>query len=320
MPISGNIGVRRVDTDTSSTGYQRLQQGTNVATATFPIGTIEGGYTETLPSMNLKIGFIPDVLVMRLAAGKVLARPAPSQLAIRRSLDIVGRTGSRGNPSLLPFLATNYDLGLEWYFSDTNYASLAVFRKEISRFILVQAADEFIETDADPTRPYSMSRPVNSDAQVTIDGVEAGVQYAFDFLPGAWSGFGVLANYTYQKDEGFNQTNIFDGSPLTFPGLSKKAYNASIYYENEKFSARASYNWRDKWLITAQGRGALPEFNREYGQLDMSFGFNVNEKISLFLEGINLTDEEVIQENAAARPIQFETFGKRIFLGARGKF
>jgi TonB-dependent receptor len=317
MPISGNVGVRKVDTDTSSTGYQRFQQGTNVATATFPIGTIDGGYSETLPSMNLKIGFIPDVLVMRLAAGKVLARPAPGQLAIRRSLDVVGRSGSRGNPSLLPFLATNYDLGLEWYFSDTNYASLAVFRKEISRFILLQTAPEVNENDG---FTYQVSRPVNNSDKVEITGVEAGVQYAFDFLPGAWSGFGLLANYTYQDDKGFTQRNQIDGSPLTFPGLSKKSYNASVYYENEHFSARASYNWRDQWLITASGRGNLPEFNREYGQLDVSFGYNINEKVSVFLEAINLTDEEVIQENAAERPIQFETFGKRIFLGARGKF
>jgi TonB-dependent receptor len=314
MPISGNVGIRRVDTDTSSTGYQRIQQGTNI---TFPIGTIEGGYSENLPSMNLKVGFIPDVLVMRLAAGKVLARPSPGQLAIRRSLDIVGLTGSRGNPSLLPFLATNYDLGLEWYFSDTNYASLAVFRKEISRFILLQTAPEVNVNDG---QTYQVSRPVNGTDKVEITGVEAGVQYAFSDLPGFWSGFGVLANYTYQDDKGFTQTNIFDGSPLTFPGLSKKSYNASVYYENERFSARASYNWRDQWLITASGRGSLPEFNREYGQLDMSVGFDINDNISLFLEGINLTDEEVIQENAPARPIQFETFGKRIFLGARGKF
>ena len=314
MPISGNIGVRRVDTDTSSTGYQRIANG---ATVTFPIGRIDGGYAETLPSMNLKVGLIPDVLVARLAAGKVLARPAPGQLAIRRSLDIVGHSGSRGNPSLLPFLATNYDLGLEWYFSDPSYASLAAFRKVISRFVLIQTASELIDTD--PV-PYAVSRPVNNSDEVTIDGAEAGVQYAFDKLPGFWKGFGVLANYTYQKDKGFTQRSTIDDSALTFPGLSRNSYNASLYYENERFSARASYNWRSKWLIVASGRGNLPEFNQEYGQLDASFGFNINENVSLFLEGINLTDEELVQENAPARPIQFETFGKRFFLGVRGKF
>ena len=121
----------------------------------------------------------------------------------------------------------------------------------------------------------------------------------------------MLANYTYQKDKGFTQTNVIDGSPLTFPGLSRNSYNASLYYENQRFSARASYNWRDQWLITASGRGSLPEFNREYGQLDASLGFNITEDVTLFLEGINLTNEELVQENAPLRPIQFETFGRR---------
>ena len=147
---------------------------------------------------------------------------------------------------------------------------------------------------------------------MTIDGIEGGIQYTFSKLPGFWSGFGVLANYTYQKDKGFTQTNVIDGSPLTFPGLSRNSYNASLYYENERFSARASYNWRDQWLITASGRGSLPEFNREYGQLDASLGFNVTEDVTVFLEGINLTNEEMVQENAPLRPIQFETFGRRL--------
>jgi iron complex outermembrane receptor protein len=315
MPIAGNIGVRYVETDTLSTGYNRVVAPMGVVT--FPPGEAEGNYNEVLPSLNLKVGLIPDVLVARLAAGKVLARPSPSQLAIRLSRDVVGLTGSRGNPDLLPFLATNYDLGLEWYFSDTNYASLAIFRKDISRFILLQTVGEVNPNDG---LTYQITSPINGDDEVTIDGIEGGVQYSFDFLPGFWRGFGLLANYTYQKDKGFTQTNIFDGSPLTFPGLSRNSYNASLYYENERFSARASYNWRDQWLITASGRGSLPEFNREYGQLDASLGFNFNENVSLFLEGINLTNEELVQENAPARPIQFETFGRRFFMGVRGKF
>jgi TonB-dependent receptor len=315
MPISGNIGVRYVETDTLSSGYNRVVQPMGVVT--FPPGEAEGNYDETLPSLNLKVGLIPDVLVARLAAGKVLARPAPSQLAIRLSRDVVGLTGSRGNPDLLPFLATNYDLGLEWYFSDTDFASIAVFRKDISRFIQFVTQGEVNPNDG---LTYQINRPVNSNDEVTIDGIEGGVQYNFDQLPGFWKGFGVLANYTYQKDKGYTQTNIFDGSPLTFPGLSRNSYNASVYYENQHFSARASYNWRDEWLITASGRGSLPEFNREYGQLDVSLGYNINDNVSVFLEGINLTDEELVQENAPARPIQFETFGKRFFMGVRGKF
>jgi TonB-dependent receptor len=314
MPINGNVGVRYVDTDTKSSGYTRVQQGSVI---TYPVGSIDGGYSQALPSMNLKVGLIPDVLIMRMAAGRVMARPSPGQLAIRRSTDIVGLTGSRGNPSLLPFLATNYDLGLEWYFSDQSYASLAGFRKKISRFIINETAAEVNQNDG---LTYSISRPVNGDDDVTIDGIEGGVQYAFDFLPGAFKGLGVLANYTYQKDKGFKQKNLIDGSALSFPGLSRDSYNASLYFENTKFSIRASYNWRSRWLITPTGRGNLPEFNDEYGQLDASASYNITPELSVFLEGINLTNEQLVQENAPARPIQFETFGKRYFFGVRGKF
>jgi TonB-dependent receptor len=267
--------------------------------------------------MNLKVGLIPDKLVARFAAAKVMARPSPSQLAIRRSLDVVGLTGSRGNPALLPFLATDYDLGLEWYFSDVNFASLAAFRKEISRFILNRTALEVSETDG---LTYSVSRPVNGNDTVTVNGIEGGIQYAFDFLPAPFNGFGALANYTYQKDKGFNQPNLIDGSALSFPGLSRESYNYSLYFENETFSLRASYNWRSRWLIAAAGRGNLPEFNQAYGQLDASAGYNFTPTLSVFLEGINLTNEQLVQENAPARPIQFETFGKRYFFGVRGKF
>ena len=314
LPVSGNVGVRYVDTDTSSSGYTRLQQGTAI---TFPTGSIDGGYTQALPSMNLKIGLLEDTLVARFAAAKVMARPSPGQLAIRRSLDVVGLTGSRGNPSLLPFLATDYDLGLEWYFSAENFASLAAFRKEISRFILNQTALEVSEADG---QTYSVSRPVNGNDNVTVNGIEGGVQYAFDFLPAPFNGLGALANYTYQKDKGFKQLNLIDGSSLSFPGLSRESYNYSLYFENETFSLRASYNWRSRWLITALGRGNLPEFNQAYGQLDASAGYNITPSLSLFLEGINLTNEQMVQENAPARPIQFETFGKRYFFGIRGKF
>ena len=61
-----------------------------------------------------------------MTAGEVMARPNPSQLAFRRSTDIVGLTGSHGNPDLLPFEAKQYDAGVEYYISDVSYVSAAL--------------------------------------------------------------------------------------------------------------------------------------------------------------------------------------------------
>jgi TonB-dependent receptor len=317
IPVSGTLGVRYVDTELLSTGFNRIQTGSVV---TFPPGSRDGGYTKWLPSMNLRFE-LSDELVGRMTAGKVLARPNPSQLALRRSLDAVGFTGTRGNPDLQPFEATQYDLGLEWYFSADGFLSATAFRKEISSFVINQSTRE--EADGSPgdgsPDDYTVSRPVNGEDDVTINGIEAGVQYVFDFLPQPFNGFGALANVTYQEADGFKGANIITGDILPFPGLSELSYNYSVYYENERFSARASYNWREEWLINAAGRGALPEFNEDFGSLDASVNFTVLPGVTVFLEAINLLDDVRIEYNAPARRIGNETYGSRYFLGVRAR-
>ena len=88
-----------------------------------------------------------------------------------------------------------------------------------------------------------------------------------------------LANATVSDDEGFRGTNLLTGEILPFPGVSELSYNASLYYEKERFSVRTAYNWRESWLLTAAGRGGLPEFNDDYGTLDASASWNVNEQL-----------------------------------------
>jgi TonB-dependent receptor len=319
IPISGTLGVRYVDTDTMSAGFSRIAEpGQPVR---FPRASRGGGYSKWLPSLNLRFD-LSDELVGRMTAGKVLARPNPNQLALRRTLDgNVGFVGSRGNPDLQPYEATQYDLGAEWYFSQDGFMSAAVFRKEIAEFVINEVAME--ELDGSPADgvgiDYTITRPVNGDDKVTINGIEAGAQYAFDFLPQPFNGFGGLVNVTYQKDEGFKGRDAITREILPFPGLSRLSYNYSLYFENQRFSARASYNWREKWLTTAAGRGALPEYNEDFGSLDASVSVNLLPEVSVFLEAINLLDDVRIEHNHPLRRIANETYGSRYFLGVRAR-
>lgn len=314
IPISGTLGVRYVDTETMSTGYNRIKHGPG--NVEFPRASRDGGYSKWLPSLNLRFD-LRDDLIGRMTAGKVLARPNPSQLAFRRSLDSVGLTGSRGNPALKPYEALQYDLGLEWYFSQDGFVSATAFRKEISQFVVNTSVTE--EGDDGSGTLYTVAIPVNGDEEVTINGIEAGAQYAFDFLPQPFNGFGALANVTYQKDEGFKGRSLITGEALPFPGLSRLSYNYSLYFENERFGARASYNWREKWLITPSGRGALPEFNEDFGSLDASVSYNILPGFTVFLEAINLLDEQRIEHNTPLRRVANETYGSRYFLGVRAR-
>jgi iron complex outermembrane recepter protein len=311
VPVHATVGARYFDTDTLSTGFNRVQQGANI---TFPVASQAGEYNDWLPSINVRFDFT-DKFVGRATVGDVMARPNPSQLAFRRSTDAVGLTGSRGNPDLLPFQARQFDLGVEYYFSDVNYVSAALFRTEISRFIVNTATAEVIDGTT-----YNITRPVNGNDQVTIDGVELGGQWSFDFLPKPWSGFGVMANVTKNDDKGFKGRNLLTNELLPFPGLSELSYNASLYFENAVVSTRASYNWRKEWLITPAGRGSLPEFNEDYGTLDASFSWTVNPHFTVFADAVNLLDEQRIENNNPFRRIGNETFGRRYFMGVRAKF
>ena len=318
VPITALLGVRYFDTNTLSEGYSQVATGTGAnRVVSFPPVSQPGGYTDWLPSINLKFKF-SDKFVGRLTAGDVMARPNPSQMAFRRSLDaaLTPRTGTQGNPDLLPFEARQYDVGFEYYLSDISYLSAAYFRTEIGRFIINQLTRGVVIDGF----PYDITQPVNGTDKVTIDGFEVGGQLAFDFLPGAWKNFGVVANATFTENKGYKGVNQNTREILPFPGVSDLSYNASLYYENEKFSVRTAYNWRESWLINPNGRGNWPEFNGDYGTLDASASWNINDNFTAFFDVVNLLDEQRVEFNNPNRFIGNETFGKRMFLGVRAKF
>jgi TonB-dependent receptor len=320
VPITVLAGVRYFDTNTLSEGYSQVATGTGpTRVVTFPSVSQPGGYTDWLPSINVKFE-LTDKLVARVTAGDVMARPNPSQMAFRRSLDaaLSPRTGTQGNPDLLPFEARQYDAGVEYYLSDISYLTAAYFRTEIGRFIINQTTPN-VDVNGDGVL-YNITQPVNGTDKVTIDGFEVGGQLAFDFLPGAWKNFGVVANATFTDNKGYKGVNQLTQEILPFPGVSDLSYNASLYYETAKFSIRTAYNWRESWLITASGRGGWPEFNGDYGTLDASASWNINDNFTAFLDVVNLLDEQRVEFNNPARFIGNETFGKRMFLGVRAKF
>ncbi|MGA1849620.1 TonB-dependent receptor [Sphingobium yanoikuyae] len=310
VPVSGVIGARVVNTKVNTSGY--LSTGGVIS----PVSYDSNG-TEFLPSINVKAELIPNKLMARATATEVMARPLPQQLAPRFTIDVVGLSGSRGNPDLQPFRARQYDAGLEYYINRTSFASVTYFRKEISSFI--QNTTEPY-TDASGVT-YTITVPTNGTQKVTINGVEAGAQIAFDFIDvPVLKQMGVVANYTYSKDSGYEGKDYFTGDSLPFQGLSRHAYNISAYYEDDVVSLRGAYNWRSKYLITAQGRGNNPEFGEAYGQLDASLNVTLMPGISMFLEGVNLLDATRKENaNSVERRTIIETVGRRVYGGIRFK-
>lgn len=337
IPVRGDIGVRYVKTKMSSYGYLPVN-GVTRAVA-------ENEYNDTLPSLNIVGELTPDLL-LRFGAAKVMSRPGLGSVTPGGSLNTVGNlTITSGDPTLEPTRAKTYDLSLEWYFEQGGLLSGAVFYKDIDSFVQTLAEQVVYNQTGLPlslldgtgltgTEVFTVTHPVNTKGG-PLQGFEVNYQQPFSFLPGAWSHFGVLLNYTYvdSKIDYFISATSDVTVENDLVNLSRNAYNATLYWENDVFSIRASAAYRDRYLtrVPASNAGVLTatqtviqdaEGTNDTLNVDLSASVNLNDHLTLSLEGLNLTDEYNDQfiDTRANRSVVYTHTGRQFFLGARYKF
>lgn len=315
--IRGNVGVRVINTDQASEGF--LADGTPISQ--------DQSYTEALPSLNLVAELRDDVL-MRFAASRTLTRPTLFSLSPGGTVAPTGLTANLGNPDLDPFLATQYDASFEWYFAEEALAAATFFYKDVDSFIVnvtsestINAGTQINDAGEDVSNAiYTVTRPVNGEG-ASVDGFELSLQTPFRFLPEPLDGFGALANYTYAHSK---STIQFNGETITtlLPGQSESSYNLIGYYEKGRFSGRLAYSWRDKFLSEVRASDAeRSNFTDEYGQLDASFQYAATDNLTVVLDALNITEEEILLYSE--RPDRNRAFGETgrfITFGIRGKF
>ncbi len=333
-PVDGNVGVRVVQTETETEARVQLPTFSsptcvgpdaaacadfNQAYAFSQGGVIQGvgvsnDYTEVLPSLNLRL-HLRDDLQLRFAASRAMVRPDFNQMQPYTTLTVnfqadgytldpnTPYTGTGGNPNLRPIKADQFDASLEWYFAPQGSLTGAVFYKKIKDYIYSGVSTESFTNNGE-TIEFDVTRQMNGE-EGDVQGFEVAYQQFFDFLPGAFAGLGVQANYTYIDSSGGRNTavNIFDpnqttgGGNLDLPleGMSPTSYNLAALYERGRISARLAYNWREKYLLTTSAANInAPVWSEDYGQLDGSIFFNVNDDVKIGLQGTNLTQERTI--------------------------
>lgn len=343
-PLRANIGVRYVETKQTSSGYT-FTSGSPLLT------TVERTYDDTLPSLNVALD-VTDQFVIRGSAAKVMVRPNGGGqtsglgiLAPGASVAINGanKTVTAGNPLLNPYRAKAYDLSFEWYFAEDSLLSLALFMKDIDSFVqTIRSTDSFsnntlslpdsvalaacgtaIPDPATCLSGWQFSLPTNTDGG-DLKGFEISYQQPFSFLPGFFSHFGLILNYTGVESEiEYLSATGAVAAKDDLTGLSKSAYNATLYWENEKFSARVSAAYRDEYLTTVPGRNNNDvEGTAETLTIDASSSLTVNDHLVLTLEALNLTDEFQDQyvDSNGDRLSYYHHQGRQYLLGARYKF
>ena len=149
---------------------------------------------------------------------------------------------------------------------------------------------------------FDVDTRINSAEEAKIDGWEIAWQYSL------WdTGFGFIANMTLASGSA-TFDNSSDAPQFALPGLSDTR-NFILYYEGFGFEARAAYNWRDSYFI---GGVTKPAYTEEYEQWDASASYSVTDGLTVFVEGINLTNETF--RSHGRDPLQIYSVGQ---LGAR---
>jgi len=178
------------------------------------------------------------------------------------------------------------------------------------------AKNSIIGQPGDPLAEFAITTKTNQRSD-TLDGWELNLQHMFGD-----SGFGVAFNYT-KVDSGLVFDDYSLGEQYPMVGLSDSG-NLVLFYDKYGWQIRAAYNWRDEFLNVPSGSiGSIPdpEHTQSYGQLDVNVTWAMNEHLSLFVEGINLTDETQRTYGRHRNMLRSASqSGPRYMFGARYKF
>jgi TonB-dependent receptor len=281
----------------------------------------------------------------------VITRPTLGNLTPGGSVDGFNYRVNFGNPFLDPFRATAYDLAFEYYFAPQSIFSVALFKKDVKSFPIATTSSGTFASTGLPLSVIPASSPaaINPEGQLwtinsigngegaKLKGMEISLQAPFRFLPGFLSNFGGIANATFVDSDATYEvsgpvvdantaTNAFgplvgESRDSTLFGLSKRAYNGTLYYEDDVFSARASVSYRSGFVDANSGTGNIFEGYNSTINIDASVRYRINEAIELSVEGINLTDEyrERWTDIDAKRNYENHHFGRTFIFGVRYK-
>ncbi|MDN4035575.1 TonB-dependent receptor [Massilia sp. YIM B02443] len=326
MALRGNVGMQVIKTDQSSTA------NTLRAWPFADLVPLTDGkkYTDYLPSLNLAWS-LPEQQFIRFGAGKTLARAKLNQLNAALEVGLTQQStgtpwGNGGNAQLDPWRAKQVDLSWEKYFGNKGYVSAAGFYKDLSSYIYsVTVPRDFSEFNLQGATSNigTMTQPMNGEGG-NLKGLEFAASVPLDMVSPMLDGFGVTANASFTNSEISIVDQRFGSLAIPLPGLSKRVFNVTAYYENDGFSARISQRYRSDFVGEIGGIGGATELTYvkadKVVDLQLGYDFKGIEGLSVLFQVNNLTDTAFRSyAGTEDRPRGYAKYGRQMLFGLNYK-
>ena len=337
LSYSGNFGARYIKTDQTAAANILGGDGS------FAPFSEDSSYSNFLPSANLAIALTDDLL-LRLSAGKAMARANMRDVAPMTTLYFFTQSGNTGNKDLVPEKVTHFDLSLEYYIPDGGLISAALFTKSYKDAIEdgfiqrcftanpgegedvrddgINCPDSVMVTNSAGDAEigsqifYNLSSKVNAGSS-RLKGFEVAYRRPLDFMPYPLSNFNVEANYTYTDSSLLQLTRT--GFPVGLQDFSENSYNTILTYEDDNWEARVAYNYRDDYYDTLTQANAA-SMQMPYGQVDAAVRYKINKKWNIGIEVSDLSnDAKQFYQEIEERLIDYTLDDTRFFLTLRGR-
>lgn len=295
-------GVRFERTELENTGF-----AFDPETETVSPQEGSSSYNKIFPMIHARYKITPTTNI-RAAVTTAMLRPNFFDLAPFRIED--DGDVELGNPELEPASSVNLDLLFEHYIRPLGVVTFGGFYRTIQDPIFRFTQSNDIGGDT--------VQPGNGD-EAWVAGFETAYQQQLKFLPGVLNGLGIYANYTITSSE----TTLPEGRKADLAGQAKHVLNGALSYERGRFSGQFSANFHDKFVEEfgsdiggGVGESFSDVFVDSHLQFDLSANFRITNKLSVFGEWVNLTNEPwVLFQTHEDRPIQREFYESWVWFG-----
>lgn len=290
-------------------------------------------YTNILPSVSFKYDVNED-FILRAAFTTALARPDYYALAPYVNNIAADSEIQAGNPDLDATYSYNFDLMAENYFKSVGLVSAGFFYKNLNDFIYTYSNNQYTSgdfandfpTQANPIpagENWTFLQSRNGD-NVDVFGFEVAFQRQLDFLPGKFlKGFGIYVNYTYteSKAKGIADEDGNERKDVSLPGTAPHMLNGSLFWEDSKFSARASANFASDYLDELGSEKFQDSYYDKQFFLDLNASYKITKNIRIFAEANNITNQPLrYYQGISSRTKQLEYYQARFNLGLKFDF